>query len=164
MNKKGQAITFQSAPGVILTLVLIGMVLGAGVIALAAFRDSTVITTGQVNNFTALNSTAVRFAASTALTCSGTTFVNSTGQDDTSSFTVSDCTASLTDNTQNNTNHQATYTATVEDTDAATAINNTISGAVNVSQQLPTVGTLVGVGLILLVVVGTFLFFGKRQE
>ncbi len=90
MNKKAQAITFGNAPRLVLLFVLIGMVLGAGVIALAAFRDSTT------------------------------------------------------------------------DAAAQTAINNTIDGASNLSAQLPTVGTILGVGLILVVVIGVFAFFAVR--
>jgi len=90
MNKKAQAITFGNAPRLVLLFVLIGMVLGAGVIALASFRDSTT------------------------------------------------------------------------DSEAQSAINNTIEGAGNLSAQLPTVGTILGVGLILVVVIGVFAFFAVR--
>ena len=90
MGKKGQAITFGNAPKLILLFVLIGMVLGAGVIALASFRDTTT------------------------------------------------------------------------DADASTTLNNTIDGSVNLSEQLPTVGTILGVGLILVVVIGVFAFFAMR--
>jgi len=90
MNKKAQAITFGNAPRLVLLFVLIGMVLGAGVIALASFRDSTT------------------------------------------------------------------------DSEAQSAINNTIDGASNLSAQLPTVGTILGVGLILVVVIGVFAFFAVR--
>lgn len=87
MDKKGQAITFGNAPRLILLFVLIGMVLGAGAIALSSFRDSTT------------------------------------------------------------------------DVDASGVLNNTLEGSTNLSAQLPTVGTMLGVGLILVVVIGVFAFF-----
>ena len=90
MNKKGQAITFGNAPRLILLFVLIGMVLGAGVIALASFEDTTT------------------------------------------------------------------------DVGSSTVLNNTIQGSINLSAQLPTVGTILGVGLILVVVIGVFAFFAVR--
>ena len=91
LGKKGQAITFGNAPRIILLFVLIGMVLGAGVIALASFESTTT------------------------------------------------------------------------DEDASTALNNTILGSVNLSAQLPTVGTILGVGLILVVVIGVFAFFAAGR-
>ena len=92
MSKKGQAITFGSAPRLILLFVLIGMVLGAGVIALVSFKNTT------------------------------------------------------------------------SDASAVQVLNNTVTGSVNLSQQLPTVGTILGVGLILVVVIGVFAYFAMRQE
>ena len=90
MNKKAQAITFGNAPRIILLFVLIGMVLGAGAIALASFE------------------------------------------------------------------------ATTTDAAASGILNNTLEGSTNLSLQLPTVGTILGVGLILVVVIGVFAFFAVR--
>jgi hypothetical protein len=50
----------------------------------------------------------------------------------------------------------------VTDVDAETALNNTIEGSTNLSLQLPTVGTMLGVGLILTVVIGVFAFFAQK--
>jgi hypothetical protein len=83
MNKKGQ-ITFGNAPSVVISLVLMGMVAAAGVIALVAFRNGS-----------------------------------------------SDATAN-------------------------TSITSAVTGIGNFTTQLGTVGTMIGVGLILLVVLGVF--------
>jgi hypothetical protein len=41
---------------------------------------------------------------------------------------------------------------------AQNAVNNATSGVLNLSQQLPTVGTIIGVSLIIVVVLGAFAF------
>ena len=47
---------------------------------------------------------------------------------------------------------------------ALNVINNATSGLLNFSIQLPSVGTIAGVGLIILVIVGAFgLFFMNRR-
>lgn len=154
-NKKGQA-TLEGAPKLILLFVLIGMLLGSGIIALSSFRTSS-RTSGvaQVNNFTALNQTVVSFAVGQEVSCSGVSIVNSTGTTNTASFSVTNCSATLSDNSQNNTNHQATYTA-VNNNEATDVLGDAVSGGVNLSTQLPTIGTLIGVSLILIVVIGVF--------
>lgn len=163
LNKKAQAITLQSGPRFVLILILVGMLLGAGIIALSAFRTTARETITNANNFTALNHTDVRFAVTGELTCSAVTIVNSSIVDTTSKFTITNCNAFLTDNSQNNTNHRASYTA-IRTSAASSAIDNSMTGAVNISSQLPTVGTLVGVGLILVVVIGVFAFMAIRSK
>ncbi len=163
LNKKAQAITLQSGPRFVLILILLGMLLGAGIIALSAFRTTARETVTTANNFTALNQTNVDFSRETELTCSGVSIVNSTLADNTASFTITNCNALLTDNSQNNTNHRASYTA-IRISAASTTLNNSMTGAVNLSAQLPTVGTLVGVGLILVVVIGVFAFMAVRSK
>lgn len=163
LNKKAQAISLQSAPRFVLILILLGMLLGAGIIALSAFRTTARITATNANNFTALNQTSVRFAVTGELTCSGVSIVNSTLDDDTAAFTITNCEALLTDNSQNNTNHRASYTA-IRISAASTTINNSMRGATNLSDQLPTVGTLLGVGLILIVVIGVFAFMAIKSR
>ena len=163
-GKKGQAITFGNAPRLILLFVLIGMVLGAGVIALASFRDTTrTSTSGLSTTFTGSNTTATSFLATTATApCTSVTIFNVTN-DITTSFTVTeaDCTAIATVGNFNGITLTANYTA-FTDSDTTTVIGNSIDGSVNLSEQLPTVGTILGVGLILVVVIGVFAFFAIR--
>jgi len=162
-NKKAQALNLSSAPRFVLILLLIGMLLGAGIIALSSFRTTARETVSSANNFTALNSTAVTFGKTDELTCSNVVIINSTLVDTTSKFVITNCQAMLTDNSQNNTNHRATYTA-IRTTAASQTLNNSIRGASNLSAQLPTVGTLLGVGLILTVVIGVFMFMLLRNR
>jgi len=157
MNKKAQQLTFENAGQFALILVLIGIIAGAGAIALASFRDTSYTArTKEVNNFTAQNATSVRFAASNAVTCTGVSFKNSSSQNyDATKFTIVNCEAILKDNTQDGTNFEATYDADVINI-VTDITNNTLTGSEHFSLQLPTVGTLLGVALILLVVIGVF--------
>ena len=82
----------QDAPGVVMLLVMIGLILGAGLLALDAFDDT--LTAGS---------------------------------------------------------------------DAAVAVGNTSEGIANLSEQLPTVGTIIGVALIIVVVVAAFAFGGRYK-
>lgn len=167
LTKKGQAITFENAPRLILLFIVIGMTLGAGTIALAAFRGTADVSTTQSRSdtFTALNSTGVDFSPDPNIdTCTNVNLFNGTNVVEvTSEFTISNCRATLFNNTINNTVTTANYTRTFDvATDSSNAINNSIIGAVNLSAQLPTVGTILGVGLILVVVIGVFAFFAIR--
>ena len=166
MNKKGQAITFDTAPRLILLFVLIGMVLGAGVISLNSFNTSSRPTSGRYVEFTAANSTAVSFNDTTVsiYSCGTPVITNGTNHVDiTYEFTISNCYATLKNNSYNNLKVNATYTASLEG-DQNKVLTNTVSGGLNMSQQLPTVGTILGVGLILVVVIGVFAYFAMRQE
>ena len=163
LNRKAQAISLQSAPRFVLILILLGMLLGAGIIALSAFRTTARETVAAANNFTAVNATNVDFSVAGTLTCSGVTIINSTLEDTTSKFVITNCEALLTDNSQTATNHRASYTA-IRTSAASDALNNSMRGAINISTQLPTVGTLVGVGLILVVVIGVFAFMAIKSK
>lgn len=92
MNHKGQAITFGSAPQIILLLVVTVLIVAAGAVGLTSFKGSQ--TTGG-------------------------------------------------------------YAANITD--------QGLSGLNNFSIQIPTVGTMLGVGLILAVVIGVFAYFARKQ-
>lgn len=53
------------------------------------------------------------------------------------------------------------FRSTSSDATANTSINNAVTGIGNFTAQLGTVGTMVGIGLILLIVLGVFAFRGK---
>ena len=96
MKKKGQVVNFSSALTFVVSLVVMGLVAGAGLLALAAFRSSYNTANG------------------------GIAAVNTT-------------------------------------------IDNSISGVGNFTAQLPTVGTMIGIGLVLLIIVGVFAFGLMRK-
>jgi hypothetical protein len=91
MKKKAQAISFNTAPTLILIFVVITLITAAGAVGVASFQDSQ---------------TAGGYA----------------------------------------------YNVSAQG----------LSGLTNFSVQMPTVGTMLGVGLILVVVIGVFAFFARR--
>lgn len=113
LNKKGQAVTFESAPSMVLILVVLALVAATGATGLTSFKQSQ---------------------------CGG--FYNST-----------------TNECYNNASQNALA--------GNFAVNTTIQGEnslVNFAIQLPTVGTMLGVGLILAVIFGVAGFFkGERK-
>lgn len=91
MKKKGQVVNFSSALTFVVSLVVMGLIAAAGVIALVAFK------------------------------------------------------------------------ATSSSATANTSIDNAVTGVSNFSAQLPTVGTMIGIGLVLLIIVGVFAFGLMRR-
>lgn len=172
LKKKAQQLTFSGAPALVVTFALIILIAAAMAVGVNSFRDTssntvTLSSTDTNNTFTALNATAVTFSTdhSDALTCSEVTIYNVTGTNTTSLFTISSCSATLKEVNQNNTLHTAAYTYTF--TGYLTAYNISsqgLTGLDNFSDQMPTVGTMLGVGLIIVVIISAFGFMLMRNS
>ena len=162
-KKKGQSITFANAPRIVLVFILLGIVLGAGLISLSSMRNANYDSVAEDTNFTASNSTYVSFAENDGVVeCDDVIIYGQANALKTANFTIYECTAKLSATKPGNgASFKASYTAS-EETQSSDILDETLTGGTNLSLQLPTVGTMLGVGLILTVVIGVFAFFAQR--
>ena len=165
MKKKGQ-VSINNGPNVIISLAVLALITAAMLIGLRALYTNTagaVLTGTDLNStFTAINATAISFNGTDhpeAITCGNVKIANSTNVDKTASFTIDGCTATLKDISQNNTGHTANYTYTYNQLGPEhTQLNNTALGLGNVSAQIPTIGTMMSIALVLGIVFAIFMF------
>jgi hypothetical protein len=179
--KKGQLISMANGPWLITMIVMIALIVAAGAVAINAFKtspDTTAVGTDFYSDseFVGINSTYVDFTPSDLvydgvgnahiIGCSDAAIINDTDSIDlTTSFTVSGCTARLDVVELNESTFHANFTYTYHVYKASYNVSN--KGEVslgNFSVQLPTTGTMLGVGLILVVVIGIFAYFAKGRE
>jgi hypothetical protein len=174
MSKRGQAVTLSGSPMLIVTLILIVLLLGAGAVAIQSMRDSS-DNTGTAsytdsNTFAASNTTATYFGdydskSNPAVTCASAVFYNGTNEVVvTGNMTLSgtgSCYAT-SDATYNGETITVNYTVSLTTYKYAYNVSEQgLDTSKNFSDQLPTVGTMIGVALILGVVFGIFVMFRR---
>jgi len=158
MQKKAQV---NKLTGFVLTLVVFTLVLGIGFSIMSKMRDSQRTTDSAFDSnttFTAINATAVTFGVGDQLTCTGVKIKNGSNLADvTSSFTVSNCAATLSNININNTVLTANYTYTyyvLSSSYNATAAN--ISHMNEIPGWIPVIIVAMIGGLILFLVIKQF--------
>lgn len=174
MHKKAQSTNLQTAPSIIVILVLSVLLLGAGAVAITSMR-----TTGQAtgtrtvtdSNDVAVTNVSATYYADTDengvqyTLCSAIAVYNGTNArvaTGNATFSNNNCSAIMDANYPSQT-MEFNYTGTR--TTYLTAYNASTQGLIgvdNMSTQLPTVGTMLGVGLLLAVVIGVFVLFQRR--
>lgn len=174
MNRRATTVTLGNAPMLVLLVVAIIFFVAAGTVALSSFRSQSDMTgtnsRADSNSITALNSTAVYLSDYTAhgesaLGCAAVSLFNASGIDHAAQFTVSGCYATLNNVTRNNTAYTVNYTLTEKTYLYSYNVStNGLDGLKNFSIQIPTVGTMLGVGLILAVIIGGFLMLFARNR
>jgi len=179
--KKAQFISLSNGPWLVTTIVIIVLVVGVGAVALNSFKTSsdTKSTSSAFysdSEFTGINASYVDFKPTALvydaegntnlIACSGTRIKNdSNNVDVTTNFTVSGCTARLDWVAYNNTAFHANFTYTYNVYKHAYNVSNQGEKSLsNFSLQMPTVGTMLGVGLILVVIIGIFAYLSKGKE
>lgn len=177
MNKKGQSMSIDSATNSVIVLVVVILIAAMGAVGLGALQsgsDQTSTSTRlDVNTFTALNSTSVYFGdtdveGAAPVSCVSPTFTNGTAAENiTINITVGgagNCYATLKGVAYNNTALSVNYTLTEKT--YTTSYNVSKQGILsfrNFSEQMPTVGTMVGIGIILAVIFGIFVMMKNKE-
>lgn len=171
MSKKGQ-VTLTTSPSVILAFALLILVAGAMSIAVVSFRDTqlTSRTSLESDTFVSVNASAKSYQSDANLQgCSSVVLYNGTNKDVvTSEFTLvsstTNCTALLFNNTLNGVTITANYTKANDLlTDGYNASNNGATSLSNLSAQFSTIGTIIGVALLVGIVIGAFALFGSSR-
>lgn len=178
MNKKGQQISLGNGSYLVIALLLTILVAALGSVALTTIRDTTDLTaTGtraDSNTVTALVATNVFFGdndvyANPPVSCTAYQFFNGTNAvNATTNVTVGgagNCYITNITSQYNNSAIQANYTLTFTTYDYGYNITiNGNAGTLNYSAQTPTIGTMLGVGLIIAVIVGAFAMVMRGKQ
>lgn len=165
--KKGQ-VSLDKAPSLIITLGALALIMGSLGIMLSSFRDSSgmsqtlsIVETGDT--FVASNGTNVDFADADAITCSNVAIYN-TSTVLTQNFTISNCNALLFEPNVDGQTVSVNYTKTISGRlTQYNATTNGLNSVLNFSEQVPNVGTILGVTLIIISVLGAFALFLRGQ-
>ena len=174
-------VSIEETPNMILTLVLIALVAGVGAFLLGSLRegieplDATSVSNETLTSVnTATNVTLARSSIGNLSSIS--VYNNTVGNEligannyiiqETLGLAGEDLTSFnfiLTADGWNNTDVNISYTITDWNT-KGTILNNGTIAVGNLSEQMPTVGTIFGIGLIISIIAIVFLTIGRRRE
>jgi len=149
-------------PNVVLVLVISGVLLGAGILAMSSFRGTgATLAAGNESGIDMPTTAGTVNLGQTDLTAFAALYNTTTQSASTligsGNYTVDLPTGVLTAATVNyeNDSVSAVYTYRTKDVFYTTLSNSTKAGG-NLAAQLPTVGTILGVAIILVVVLSAF--------
>lgn len=160
-----KGISLNDAAPLMLTLVTIGFLIGGGLLAMGSFQTTGGTQTAGLENITLDNGTAVQLSynnihsvTSAKIAANGTTIPSS-------AYTVGLLagTITLTNAAYDGNSSEISYTYYARDA----FYNGTQYGKnsiTNFSDQLPTVGTILGVAMIIFVALMAFAYIGGRKN
>lgn len=166
MNGDNSPPTLNSLPNIAMVLIVAAFVIAIGAVALSSFKDdSTIYDTLSVtnNSFTATSGTYSNFLAA-ADGSQELISVSNIGNGSTQ-LSTTDYTVRKSDGTVNITNATGTYYVnyTIKGGYAYNITKAGLTGESNLSSQFGTIGTIIGIIVLLGIVVGGFYAFNNKR-
>jgi len=184
MKKKAQAISLANSPSIVILLGFTVLLAAAIAISIQGLRDTSSLTGRSTEiedneSFTAFNDTAIDVTTTEqnrlfygdskikfiAGSCRSVDIWNISDANVTGLFTISGCTVTLDadEGAMNGTSMTANYTYDFNTYQYGYNITDRgLLAVFNISDQFPTIGTILGVALVIVVIVGSFAFLFLR--